>query len=51
MGFIRKLWRRHKVKAAERRVFMDQDQEHAPGHVLDDARRTAEVNRLRSQIP
>jgi hypothetical protein len=24
MGFIRKLWRRHKAKAADRRIFMDQ---------------------------
>jgi hypothetical protein len=35
IGFIWKLWRSHKVKAAERRVFLDQV--HSSGHEPDDA--------------
>jgi hypothetical protein len=37
IGFIRKLWRRHKDKAAEHRVFLDQGR--SPGHAVEDAQR------------
>ena len=37
IGFIRKLWRRYKVKAADRRMYLDQ--EHSLGHAIDDAQR------------
>jgi hypothetical protein len=48
MGFIRKLWRRHKVKAADRRIFMDQG--HSSGHALEDARLTTDVTRIQNEI-
>jgi hypothetical protein len=35
IGFIRKLWRHHKVKAAKRRMYLDQ--EHSSGHGIDGA--------------
>jgi len=35
IGFIRKLWHRHKVKAADRRTYLDQ--EHTSGHGTADA--------------
>jgi hypothetical protein len=35
MGFMRKLWRRHRVKARDRRMFIDQ--EHQASHGVDDA--------------
>ncbi len=35
IGLIRKLWRRHKVKAADRRVFMDQGR--GPSHGTGDS--------------
>jgi hypothetical protein len=37
IGFIRKLWRRHKVKAADHRMY--QDEERAPGDAIEDAQR------------
>ena len=37
LGFIRKLWRRHKVKAADRRIYLDQG--HSLGHATGDAQR------------
>jgi hypothetical protein len=37
IGLIRKLWRHHKVKAADRRVYLDQG--HAPGNAIQDAQR------------
>jgi hypothetical protein len=37
IGLVRKLWRRHRVKAAERRLYLDQ--EHSSGHGADDAER------------
>jgi|HubBroStandDraft_2_1064218.scaffolds.fasta_scaffold40537_4 hypothetical protein len=37
IGFIRKLWRRHRVKAAEHRTYLDQ--EHAPSDPIVDAER------------
>jgi hypothetical protein len=45
MGFIRKLWRRHKVKAADRRIFGDQRL--SSSHVEDDAPRMIHVINLR----
>jgi len=35
IGFVRKLWRHHKVKAADRRIFRDQGR--SPGHARGDA--------------
>ena len=37
IGFIKKLWRRHKVKAAEHRTHLDQ--EHVPSDPIVDAQR------------
>jgi hypothetical protein len=37
LGFIKKLWRRHKVKAAEHRMYLDQG--HSSGHTIEDAQR------------
>jgi hypothetical protein len=37
IGFIRKPWRRHRVKAAEHRTYLDQ--EHAPSDPIVDAER------------
>jgi hypothetical protein len=39
IGFIRKLWRRHKVRAAEHRTYMDQ--RYVPGHDAGDATGTS----------
>ena len=37
LGFITKLWRRHKAEAADRRIYLDQG--HSLGHATDDAQR------------
>jgi hypothetical protein len=37
IGFIWKLWRRHKVKAAEHRMYLDQ--ERSSGHGPEDTQR------------
>jgi hypothetical protein len=37
IGLIRELWRRHKVKAADRRMFLDQG--HPPGNAMQNAQR------------
>jgi hypothetical protein len=37
IGFIRKLWRRHKVKAAEHRMYLDQGR--SSGRGLEDTQR------------
>jgi len=37
IGFIRKLWRRHKVKAADHRMSLDRGR--SQGHGADDALR------------
>jgi hypothetical protein len=37
LGLIKKLWRRHKVKAAEHRIYRDQGR--SSGHGMDDAQR------------
>ncbi len=42
IGFIGKLWRRHKVKAADRRVFMDQGR--LPGHATGDSQHISNMN-------
>jgi hypothetical protein len=36
IGFVRKLWRRHKVKAADRRMFLDQGHS-SPRHSTGDS--------------
>jgi hypothetical protein len=41
IGFIRKLWRRHKVKAADRRMYVIQG--HSSGNRTDSSQRIAEI--------
>ena len=43
LGFIRKLWRRHKAKAADHRLY--QDQERSPGNAIVDAQRISGADR------
>jgi len=46
IGFIKKLWRRHKVKAADRRMYLDQGRSSA-GHGTRDSEH---MNRTRWDV-